>query len=53
MLVNISMQFYEDINGLKVIFVTETATDKVRRGITKNIYPRVIVLALYTSSNVG
>ena len=32
-------------------FVTETATYKVQRGITqKNIYPRVMVLAICTSS---
>ena len=43
MLVNMSMKFHEDIlNGLKVIeranFVTETATCKVQRRITKKIY---------------
>ena len=43
MLVNISVKFHEDIlNGLKVIeltqLVTETATYKVKRDITLNIY---------------
>ena len=38
-----SMKFHDDIlNGLKIIertnFVTETATCKVQRGITKKIY---------------
>ena len=35
--------------------VTETDTYKVQRGITKYIYiyPRVMVLAICTSTNVG
>ena len=60
MLVNISMKFHEDIlNGFQITerkrFVTETATYKVQGGITKNIYiyPRVMVLAICTLSNVG
>ena len=59
MLFNISMKFHEDmLNGFKVIerhdFVTETATYKVQRDISKkNMYPRVTDLILCTSSNVG
>ena len=34
-------------------FVTETATYEVQRDITKNIYPRVMVLAICLSPNVG
>ena len=53
------MSSHEDIlNGLKVIertqFCQETATYKVQKGYnSKNIYPRVMVLAICTSSNVG
>ena len=51
MLVNISVKFYEDIlSGLKVTemtqFVTETATYKVQRAITLNIY-------IYISKSYG
>ena len=62
MLVNISMTFHEDIlNGFQVtertalysILGIATATYKVQRDISKNIYPRVIVLASCTSSNGG
>ena len=58
MLVNISMKFHEDIlNGLKVIEQTQFCPRNCYLQNSKghnsnNIYPRVMVLALCTSSNV-
>ena len=58
MLVNISMKFYEYIlNGLTVIqrthFCHRNCYLKSSKGHnSNNIYPRVMVLALCTSSNV-
>ena len=59
MLVNISMKFHEDIlNGLKVIELTQFChrncyLQSSNGHNSKNIYQRVIVLALCTSSHVG
>ena len=59
MLVNISMKFHEDIlNGLKVIewihFCHRNCYLQSSKGHnSKNIYPRVMVLTICTSSNVG
>ena len=59
MLVNISMKFHEDIlNGLKVIERTQfchrnCCLQSSKGHNSKNKYPRVMVLALCTSSNVG
>ena len=59
MLVNISMKFHEDIlNGLKVIERTQFChrscyLQSSKGHYSKNIYSRVMVLALCTSSNVG
>ena len=60
MLVNNSLTFHEDIlNGFQVRAKERTALysvlgiAKVQRGITKKIYPRVMVNAICTSSNVG
>ena len=58
MLVNISMKFHEDIlNGLKVIELTQFCyrnwyLQSSKRHNSKNIYPRVMVCAFCTSSNV-
>ena len=60
MLVNISMKFHEDnLNGLKVIERTQFChrncymyLQSSKGHNSKNIYPRVMVLALCTSSNV-
>ena len=58
-LVNISMKFHDDIlNGLKVIERTQFChrncyLQSSKEGNSKNIYPRVMVLALCTLSNVG
>ena len=59
MLVNISMKFHEGIlNGLKVIKQTQFChrncyLQSSMGHNSENIYPRVMVLALCTSSNVG
>ena len=59
LLVNISITFHEDIlNGFQATERAELYSvlhiAKVQRGITqKNIYPRVMVLVICTSSNVG
>ena len=59
MLVNIYMKFQKDIlNGFKVIEQTRFCHRNCNLQSSKghnsnNIYPRVMVLALYTSSNVG
>ena len=59
MLVNISVKFQEDIlNGLKNIertqFCHRNCYLQISKGYnSKNIYPRVMVHALSTSSNVG
>ena len=56
MLVNISMKFHEDIlNGLKVIERTQFChrnyyLQRSKEHNSKNIYPRVMVLSLCTSS---
>ena len=58
MLVNITMKFHEDIfNGLKVKERTQVCHRNYylqsSKGITKNIYPGVMGLAICTSSDVG
>ena len=59
MLVNISMKFQEGIlNGLKVIEQTQFChrncyLQSSKGHNSKNIYPRVMVLVLCMSSNVG
>ena len=58
MLVNIYMKFHEDIlNGFKVIertrFCHRNCYLQSSKGHNSKIYPRVMVLALCTSSNVG
>ena len=62
MLVNISMTFHEDnyLDRCSSCRATERTAlysalgiAKVQRGITKNIYPRVMALAICTLSNVG
>ena len=59
MLVNISIKFHEDIlNGLKVIegiqFCHRNCYLQSSKGHnSKNIYQRILVLAICTSSNVG
>ena len=59
MLVNISMNVHEGImNGLEVIEWTQFChrncyLQNLKGHNSKNIYPRVMVRALCTSSNVG
>ena len=59
MLVNISMKFHEDIlNGLKVIERTQVCHRNCYLQSSKghnsiNIYPKIMILALCMSSNVG
>ena len=61
MLVNISMTFHEDLlNGFQVTELQSgrhcilfLVWPKFKGHNSKNIYPRVVVLAICTSSNVG
>ena len=58
-LINISIKFHEDIlNGFKVIERSRFChrncyLQSSKAHNSKNIYPRVMVLALCTSSNIG